>query len=372
MPYPKVVGVDDRGNLQWEPDVTPYVIRTTDRGDFKRCRRMWNYKSALRLNREPVKLNRNLGFGIGIHKGLEAFYHPDNFNATIEERALLAVAAFVTDMKSQRQAEDQATGGIDLEREEEYKDMVKLGTGMLNNYAKWAVKEDDGWKPVAVERKIQVHLVDPKDHKPLFIHERPVVYQVRVDLLARDSDGLLWVWDHKTAAHVSGDTQFLDVDTQLTTYALVVGMAYNTAVGGVIYNELAKSVPSPPKVLSKGGLSQDKRQNTTYELYRKTIDEMGLDTAPYGAMLEFLRNKEQSYFRRTPIRRNARELEHQYEIMVAEVRDMLSSPFLYPNPSKINCSGCDFRHPCLVESELGDVKFVLYDPMLYRERQGEG
>jgi hypothetical protein len=361
---------DENDNLVYPEGVEPIVTRTTDRTNFKKCRRLWHFSSPLRQNREPVRVNDNLSFGISMHKGWEAFYHPDNQRLSLLDRAALAKSSFAV-AESEAMRVEGGNLGLSMEREQEYADRMILGIGMLDYYClKVAPKEDEGWTFLDVERKFQVPVED--GNGPIIINGRPLVYQVRIDLLAKDSEGNLWVWDHKTAANVSGDTFFLDIDTQISSYQWAVQKALGVPVKGVIYNEVAKTVPTKPKVLKNGSLSQDKRQNTTYDLYVQAIEDLGLDSEPYSAMLEFLRSKPQSFYRRTPIQRNQRELLFQEALIREELRDMTSSPAPYPNPSKMHCGGCDFKAPCLVANELGDVEFMLKDPNLYQERQGEG
>jgi hypothetical protein len=63
------------------------------------------------------------------------------------------------------------------------------------------------------------------------------------------------------------------------------------------------------------------------------------------------------------------ELSVQGGYVVAEARDMLSDPSIYPNNSKFNCGGCDFRLPCSVRMEGNDASFTLGDPTLFRSRE---
>lgn len=370
-------GVDDRNNLIYENDVQPIVIRTTERTNFKKCRVLWDFVSANRNNLEPVRQSMSLVFGIAIHKGLETYYNPQQWNElSYEAKTDLAVFKFKDNLISDKKLEAQDNkGSLSEEREEEYNDHLDLGEGMLRNYGEWAPDEDEklGLVPLAVEEKFQVPLYYPNSDEPVVINDRPVVYQVRIDLVARHEkeDGLINIWDHKTAANIGGDTSFLDLDTQLASYGWAYQVKYGERIGGIMYNELAKSYPKPPKVLKAGNLSQDKRQNTTYELYVKAIEEMGLDPEPYSAMLDHLAGKGNTHFRRTPIFKTTQEIYNQGRYVVDEVLDMTDNPRIYPNPSKMHCGYCAFQGPCNINNEGGDVQFVLGDSTLFRTRRGE-
>lgn len=362
------IGTAEDGTLVYEDGIEPYVIRTTDRNNFKKCRRLWHFSSGLRRNLEPVKLNHNLAFGISIHKGLEAYYDPEGWTFPHEVKVGKMLAAFKTENERQRVEEMETLGNMTDERRQEYADREILGVTMLIRYAEH-YKDKDNFTPVYVEQKFQIPVPGPNGGY-LVINNRPVVYQVRIDLVLEDNDGRWWVCDHKTAGSLSS-IEFLDLDTQMTSYAWAAQMYYGRPIVGILYNELEKVVPHKPKTLKNGSLSTDKRQLTTYDLYLEAIYENGLDPDAYSDMLEYLRNNERDYFRRTPLKRTNAELQLQGQYVIAEAADMLSDPFLYPNPSKMNCGGCDFFHPCVVANEGGDVDFVLNNRMMYRERTSE-
>jgi hypothetical protein len=362
---------DEDGNLIYADGVEPYVIRTSERTNFKKCRQYWDFTSQLRNNLESTRMNHNLAFGIAVHVGMEHFYLPEEYHQDLLLRTNSAVVAFVEENDRQKRAEEEATGGISDERVEEYEERAVLGAGMLRRYAEWADPQDKelGLKPIAVEWKFQIPVYD-RWSNPLIVNGRPVVYQLRVDMVAEHGDGTVWIWDHKTAGAL-GDIDHLELDIQLSSYMWALAVKTGKPVSGFMYNELEKKVPHPPKVNKNGTLSQDKRQLTTHQLYTEAIEELGLDPGPYSDMLEHLQANERDYFRRTPVRRSARELAVQGEYVVAEARDMLSGPSIYPNPGKFNCGGCDFRPPCAIRMEGNDASFTLGDPTLFRSRDAQ-
>lgn len=366
----KPTGLDEISLKAWLStfDTEPIVMRTSERSNFKRCRRLWDFTSQNRRNLEPTKMNHNLAFGIAIHVGLEHYYDPEGWDFPTDVKVAKAISAFVDENNRQRDEESKAKGGLDDERIAEYKEREELGTAMLGGYGKWASERDD-FRPVAVEERFRIP-IPTEDGSLLIVGGRPVLYQVRVDLLTRDEDGGLWIADHKTAGKQDNLT-FLELDTQLSSYVWAATLYYGEQVRGFMYNELFKKAPHPPKVLAKGGLSQDKRQNTTYELYEQTIREHGLDPAPYDGMLKYLREQPNDYFRRTQQHRSAREIAVQGTYVLAEARDMYDNPSIYPNTHKFNCNSCDFLAPSIVASEGGDVEFMLNDPMMFRQRVSE-
>lgn len=346
----------------------PWIMRTSERSNFKRCRRLWDFTSQNRRNLESVKMNKHLAFGIAVHVGLEHFYDPEGWDFPVEVRTAKAISAFVDENNRQRDAESKALGGLDDERIQEYAEREELGTNMLAGYGKWAESRDN-FRPVAVEQKFRIP-IPTEDGGLLVVDGRPVLYQVRLDLLVEDDDGYYWIGDHKTAGKEDNLT-FLELDTQLSSYVWAASLYYGEMMRGFIYNELFKRYPEPPNVLKSGKLSQDKRQNTTYELYLEAIEAHGLDPAPYDGMLDYLREQPNTYFRRTQQHRSARELAVQGTYVLDEARDMYDDPAIYPNTHKFNCNSCDFLAPSIVASEGGDVEFMLNDPMMFRQRQSE-
>lgn len=343
------------------------TYRTSERITFKKCRRLWHYESQNRLALEPVKMVQPLAFGIAIHIGLEHYYNPDTWDYLDDQsKTEVAVAKFYEEIKRQMSEEKAANlGSLSTEREAEYENMIELGIGMLRHYGDWAPQRDRelGLVPVAVEEAIKVPIGDYKGET--------IYYQARIDMVARHGDGSLWLWDHKTAAYVGGDHSFLDLDTQISSYFWIYEQSYGELPKGMMYNELAKKVPQPPRTLKSGALSQDKSQNTTLSLYLEEIERRGLDSEPYSAMLDYLATKEEDYFLRTPVIRTIAEIEEQSKYIRWELVDMLGDPSIYPNPSKMYCNTCPFRAPCAIKNEGGDDDFLLGDSSLYRKRESE-
>lgn len=360
------VGTTEDGRLVFENSVEPHVIRTSERTTFKKCRRLWDFNSVLRQAREPVKMSSALAFGIAIHVGLQHYYEPERWEFPQDVKVGKAVGEFVKENERQRREYMEARGDLSVEDEQEFKEREELGVAMLKHYCKWAERQDE-FTPVAVEERFQVPIPD-EDGQPLYIDGRPVVYQVRVDLLLKDKQDRLWILDHKTTARFD-QLNFLDVDTQITSYAWAAQLHYQEKIAGVVYNEVRKSAPKEPRVLQSGKLSQDKSQLTTYELYVEAIEQHGLDASDYSGMLDYLREQGDSFVRRTRVHRTQREIAHQGQLILDEARDMLENPSIYPNPGKFNCNYCDFLAPCTVVSEGGDVDYMLNDPMMYRERE---
>lgn len=355
-----------------------YVIRTSDRGQFKRCRTLWDFTSKMRLNYEYSPGIEPLDFGTAIHAAAEVYWDPTLFDGPVEVRENLAIAAFkdhMDDWKSRIRAADQWEG-----RKEIWQEHFDLGIGMLEHYFLWAPNAFKGWRPVKSEIEFEVPIpglpvkysegfrVNVEGH--LEYLGAPVVYQGRIDLIIQNEEtDEIWILDHKTAAQF-GQTEHLELDQQCGSYVWALKKCLGIDVAGVIYSEWRKKVPKEPDMLKSGLPSKNKSQNTTPELYRKKLEELGLDTEMYADFLQTLQKEGQQYFRNIPIHRSSQELAALEANIVNEAIDMIDNPRIYPNPSRWNCNGCQFRSPCLMRQEGGDWEWYLESSVLYRKRGG--
>ena len=75
------------------------------------------------------------------------------------------------------------------------------------------------------------------------------------------------------------------------------------------------------------------------------------------------------FYRRTQVHRNVHELQDQGARIFYEVQEMLNPDTVpYPNPSKLNCSWCSFRQPCLAMNDGSDYEFLLEEDYRIRTK----
>lgn len=337
-----------------------YIIRTSDRLAFKRCRRAWNWSSKLRENREPNKRARPLDFGTAVHAALEAYYDPRSWHdKEIKEGS--AKAAFAFSMHEHRKDYLDLSGKMELDvlEQEEFDADMELGLGMLRGYFTWALKNDN-FVPVHVEIEFEVPILDPHGAKLLMgIDCVPVVYQGRIDLIVMDEHGQYWLLDHKTTA-TFGNLEWLVYDEQCKSYAWAVEQMLGIKIAGVIYSQLRKKAPHKPAVLKSGRLSVNKQQDTSYEIFMETIKELNHMEEWYTDYLQHLQDEPKIFFRRELIRYNSHELKSMGEQIFDEAIEMLDNPRIYPTGGS-NCNWCDFRTPCLAKNDGSDAQWILND-----------
>jgi len=318
--------------------VTLSNIRTSERTTFKKCRRLWDFTSANRLNLQPTTEDNNLYFGSAVHAGLEQFHL--NQEKDIPARKSIAIVAALEYLEENRG---------DMLDDEDFENLTDLARGMLNYYAAYAEKYDR-FKVLEVEKKFEIPLYQLSNGEWVY-------YEGKIDLIV-EFDGEIFIVDHKTAARLD-DLSFLDVDTQISSYCWAARqLGYD--VSGFMYNELRKAYPSKPRVLKGGKLSKDKSQPTSYELYLEAIDEYNLPESDYADFLDWLKENEPEFIRRTFVYRTPRELDIQYQYILNESREMLNDPTIYPNPNKMNCNNCKFFGPCLELNEGSDPTWTLF------------
>lgn len=367
-------------------DVDKWIIRTSDRGQFKGCRRAWDWGSKIRRNLDFRKPPSYLEFGTAIHRGLEVYYDPETWNKLPFD--IIEAAAVTEYVKSYKQArQDYLTftnrETLDEVAQDEWEAQLELGKKMLRNYFDWA-KNHDRFTPRFVEVEFEVPipvppgLLLPVDFENrdgyLWFRGRPVVYQGRIDLLLEDEYGRYWVDDHKTTAQMREDTlTFLELDEQTGSYCWAIQEMMGVKVAGALYNELYKGVPEPPpmnKTVRLGRMySISKSQDTSYEVYKATVSEG--DPGAYAAglydeMLDYLKAEGNKYFRRTPVHRSPTELKNLGYTICLEAIDMLNDPFIYPNPTKFRCGNCVFRGPCLAQNDGSDYEWMLKEMYVQR------
>jgi hypothetical protein len=369
--------------------VEKWIIRTSDRGQFKKCRQFWDFKSPLRMYYEYAPGIQALDFGTAVHAGLEVYYEPETWGwvlnpemrGTVEALTLQAFVSKCEEQVLRIKKNDQWTE----QQNDRFIDDLVLGKAMLQHYFMWAPQADRTYKPVRSEIEFEVPVIVPKDmvqHLPygfdavqeefngrdewcLYYLNIPVVYQGRIDAIFEDENGNYWIVDHKTAKSF-GQQDHLNLDSQCSSYMWALWKMLNLQTQGVIYSELRKSAPKDPEVLKSGGLSKNKNISTSAHWYLKALKEGGHHIPNYRDFLKYLKETDsKQFFRRTTIFRSQVEMARVERNICVEAIDMLNSPTIYTNPSPWNCNGCQFFRACLAREDGSDWQWMLDHSGLY-------
>ena len=187
-----------------------------------------------------------------------------------------------------------------------------------------------------------------------------------------DDYGRWWVKEIKTAKRI--DIGKLDTDPQISAYCLAAEQHYQHEFEGVVYLQFLKGVPQEPKVLkaAKGKdavkdaeFSVDMSQKTTYDVYRAAvIKRYGSIPDKYQDFLGVLQDQEtqegNKFIRVDMVTRNSSMVNNEIWKLQAEARDMLDPELpLYPNPTYMCSSDCEFKAACLAMDDGSDWESIL-------------
>jgi hypothetical protein len=328
------------------------TIHTTDRTTFKVCRLKWFFSSPLRMGYQPIKAQPALSFGTAWHKGMAAYYGGNREIGQAIDALQRSINGWYKEIENPTAEED-----------EEFADSLELGVGMLEHYGSFAPKHDD-FEVLWVEKTFLIDI--PGVEAP---------YSLTPDAVVRDRFGRHWIMEHKTAASLPTDTDYLAMDEQCGSYILGLKLATGIQAEGVIYNIARKKLPQPMMTLKDGHLSVKKAVDTTYDYALRQIDEhygesVNVYMPMYAEFLERLQMKGERFFLRESIRRSRREIEILQDSIVKESSEMLNPELpIYRNPSKFACGNCPYVGPCLAVYEGADWESMLKDNYVKEDRR---
>lgn len=388
--------------------LSKFSIRTSDRRTFRRCLRKWDFQSSLRQNltHAGTEQNINFWFGSGIHFAMEDYHGYNKFEdprrafyayyksfkdsdlplgAEIHYGlAMSMLTYYMTWMERHNKQTGFETLWIDPDTYQELpRDDPRAVPACevefyisLDMYA--VVDADSGkivdsfrfneptykgevpsylvrdWTPAAdPETVYYIGTVDPMRVKVI-----PIYYHGTIDRIVKDRYGRIWLWDYKTAK--SADTAKLATDDQVTSYLWAADKIFPFPVYGFVYLQMTKAKAEEPKRLKNGDLSCDKRQHTTYGLYREALikDYGEVNLAP-SKMIDTLNHfaaqeepEGDRFIRWDFVKRNKAQLVRMEQAIYGELSVMLNPRlYCYPSPTR-DCSwDCPFRDACIMTDQ---------------------
>jgi len=341
------------------------LIRGSELQDFLRCRLRWKW--AWVDNLKPKIPNDKLFFGQLGHKFLEVYYRNLN-HARIKTAEDMAYQAML-DLY-----QDTDTSGMDQIQVQELWD---LASKVMFNYVSHWKKEDGKIHVLATELTFGIPLNDE------------VAYIGTVDMIYTDEYGNLWFMDHKFTKSIEKYEKNSIMDRQISRYwwaliQLLRGNGYflrdNQWIRarrmtdqfpepfGFTYNIILKDYPVPPKVLKNGGLSKDKSQKTTYDLYLQAIDEQGLCMDDYQDMLDYLLLQGERFFKRVRVHRTPQEIQASIEELAETIKDMYQ-PRIYRNITPDCHWDCPYKDICAASMDGSNVDYLINE--LFKEEKDD-
>lgn len=404
-----------------------HEIHTSERKSFRGCRRRWGW--VFLDFYYPRTTAKPLEFGVAFHNAMEVLYNPETWKFPDRNIVLnAAIKMFVDTCEEQKKKylqEIDENYMTDVEAEEDYEERIELGKGMLKYFFnEVAPKYDAGWEPLRVEVEFIVPVQNPDEpndylfcscnrcrvtytqyiqkesgnslkwkkdslgvwhysivsaegdelSKPKPFEGLVVTLAGRIDMLAKDPNGHIWIVDWKTAARLArGDSsgqdrdEFLDLDDQIGSYVMALRRKLGIDVKGFVYVELKKAFPQPPQrntQIRQGRMfSVNKQQAVDFETYRNTVaeeDPIAYEAGLYDEFLNYLRGEGPAFHGRYQIAKLDEELVEIERNLYYEAVEMTNPNLaLYPNAGRFNCATCAFRQPCLEKNRQGDYEYML-------------
>ena len=339
-------------------------LRTSERSSFTTCRQRWQWSYVDRL-RPRTETGGALWFGDLVHQALAAYYIPGR------KRGPHPAGTF--EQLYHKSVEKALGDGFNVWADDEWKDALELGMGMLHGYVdKWAAR-DEQYEVIASEVQFRFPVRRARGEPILFY------YVGTIDGVWKDrtkSKRPYLFAEHKTASAISVDG--LALDEQAGSYwtygpAALKRMGILTEnlseeIECVMYNFLRKAIPDPAAVFNDQGHKLNKPRKDALRDYcavnglplakwnGATVDELieliGREKA-YRACGEVSKVQQSALFQREPIYRSRVDRERVHQRVIAqwdEMQECLRDPtriYKIPGPwYNPHCRGCTFRDMC--------------------------
>lgn len=320
-------------------------IHISDVMAFKRCRRAWDFSSPLRRNLTPLAPYGPFFIGTVMHGALRQMYYygvepvdtvdalVDEYMAPVKQNHPVVYAAHKT--------------AID--------DNAAFCKSLLGHYTQWARSFNGEFN----DRQLDFVNVEQIFNVPMRtsrgFYSRRLRKAGKFDGVVRNKlDDRLYLWEIKTTKSIQNRLKQLDLEEQADSYALDVQELLGEPVAGIIYTLIRKALPSEPAVLKRGGLSQDKRIDTTFARYLAAIRTHHGHNATstfiqdtYGEMLQHLLDNGNPFFERVMIRRSPEQLKMARNELYAVALEMTNPRVAIYKTGDVHCNWCIFREVCL-------------------------
>lgn len=309
------------------------MLRTSERGTFKKCRWLWRreYMDLLK----PKQDTPPLMFGSMVHLAFHPYYKKG------KRRGPHPTGLFEKAIETEVKRVAKETGMRPHQIREDWADRIELGVAMLDNYIETYGKDEE-WEVLATELPFQVPIQNPATSAPL------IVYTGILDLLMLHlPTGLKEIWDHKTTKAIQ--TKYLVMDDQTTSYwtygvdALRAKRLIEPGenLNGLRFNFLRKAKP-------------DEREFVIEEGRKYFLNKDG----------SISKSQPPDYFKRHLVRRHNFEKERTRQRVLAEVADMERvrrepDAGAYKNPTQINCGSCWLLDICELHEVGADWQVAL-------------
>lgn len=338
-----------------------FEVHISDVRAFKSCRRAWQWSSPLGKNLEPDRPYAPFFMGRIVHTALELFYRSDG------HMSLFGATDVACTIERQKMELAGTLWDAELEMMEEQTELI---FDMMQHYEIWVESKeqqsatwgDGNLEFIDMETSFVVPLYSPAGYR-----SNKVDFGGRFDGIVRKrDDGTLWLFETKTTRSIMELQKTLAFDEQAGGYIYAAQQMMGEQIYGVIYNIIRKKKPTMPKVLKNGMLSKNMSIDTTLAYYWHAIQEHHEDLTreeqieEYKDILATLREKGNTFFSRTVIRRTPEEIDELVRNLHTVSLEMTrASTPMYSSPGWTNCTFCRFKAPCLAYNSGADYESIL-------------
>lgn len=335
-------------------------ISVSEINAYLKCHRAWDISSSSRQSLKH-RITPKIYFVIGsaVHEAIDAQASGGD--------PLAAFEAYVEKERNERVAfyYEITKHSPDTSEMQEFEDSVELAWGLTNQYFNqygWETPlEDLGLKYVATEIPFTIPLENGMNFCGTF------------DGIATDiaTESLFYLVENKTAAS-KPNIDLVQFSNQFVGY----NWAFRTLTGvkpsGTVYNLMLKRLIKKPKVLKKGGLSQDKNAGVTMQSFLTELQRGKHDPVDYLDYMTYLEDRERNgddrFFLRDKFTYTNVQLDNWHDTVLEPISDELNTaPKIYPN--KTSCDNCLVKDIC-VAMDLGDDVQAVIDARYEKKTYG--
>lgn len=243
------------------------VLRTSERGDFKRCPFLWEttWVRGLTTKRQPAWS----WFGTAVHAGLEVRYQPGVKRGKLSK----AIDAGLESMEAQIGMIYTAGGDVDDDEKVEANELL---IAMLTGYYAYYGDESE-WEVIHSEQAFQIDVMDPNDESKLL-----AIYTGQWDSFMRNRiTKKKWLWDHKTRKAFTSNWSYLELNDQAGSYLWVAPevlrqmglLGKKENIEGIVFNFLRKHLPDT-RPLDSDGKARNQPQKDDFKV---ALEGAGVD-----------------------------------------------------------------------------------------------
>lgn len=308
---------------------SPFKISHSKAKTARRCPKAYYYKYIRRLNKK-VK-SRPLLIGSLVHESIESYIKTGSYLGKFKE------------------FQDKIFSGLPAEERALNSDIVPMCKTLIRGWVnRW---NELGWEMLWVEKEFEVEVAPG------------VIFIGKMDGKARDPQGRLWLYEHKTCKKMPDElVRMYDVQTPL--YLSIEEEIGEKPSVGVVWDYIRTKMPAVPEMTKTGGLSTRKNIDTLPEVYAREVKKQGLSLSGYRDIIDGLKANEQSFYRRIQYNVSPQQslnLREELLITVNYIQD-LTKRGEFPCNLTRDCGWCDYKDLCYAELRGDDTSFLLnYD-----------